>query len=542
MMEINLYKVNKNYGFKNLLNNFDLEIKTNEKVALIGSNGCGKTTILKLIAGLENPDLGEVFIRKGATIGFLTQLTNYNDELVKDILYQGLEKELALKDKLSLYESKLSLVSGKKLDQVINSYTKLQEGFASIGGYELDTKISKIMRAFNIDNNMLERKMSSLSGGEKTMVTFASIILSNPDILLLDEPTNYLDIERIEWLEKYLQNYNGTVIIVSHDRYFIDKIVNKTVLIESGKGEVFHGNYSYFLEGNEHRITLEFKAYNNQQKQIDAMKRKIKQLKAWGRQAAPVGEGFFKRAASIEKRLEKIEKLDKPLKKDVIPLSFKVGNKIGKDVLVIKNFSVSFNEKSILNNVSINVQYGEKICLMGNNGSGKTTIIKEIINNKSDSIKLGTGVIIGYVPQSLSFENEELSVIEEAKKYFNGLEQHLRAALCKFLFYEDNVFKKLKNLSGGERVRIKLFCLIQSNCNLLIMDEPTNHLDVDTKEILESALEDFEGTVLFVSHDRYFINKVAKKIFNIENKKIVTYHGDYDYYKEKISDYHDNVL
>jgi len=531
MIEINLNKVKKNYGFSNILSDISFEIKTNEKVALIGANGCGKTTILNIIAGLETIDDGTVSIRKDASIGVLTQLPKYNNELVKDILYKGIERELGLKEKLAVYEKKMLEAKSEDLDKVIVSYTKLQEQFISIGGYELDSRIGKIMDIFSIDREFLDRKMTSLSGGEKTNVNLAAIILSNPDILLLDEPTNYLDIEKIEWLEEFLNQYKGTMLVVSHDRYFLDKVVTKTILIEREQAEIFHGNYSYFLEENENRIMQEFKDYKSQQKQIEAIKATIKKLREWGK----IGdnEKFFKRANSMEKRLEKMEMLDKPEAKKEIPIDFDLRDRSGKDVIDIKNLSISFGDNPVFNNVSLEIKYGDKICIIGPNGSGKTTLIKEILNGNS-SIKIGANVIIGYIPQEIQFDDENLSILEETRKYFDGQEQYLRASLCKFLFSNQTILKKIKYLSGGEKIRLKLFCLMQKNHNFLIFDEPTNHIDIDTKEILETALKKFAGTVLFISHDRYFINKLAKRIACIDNHKIVSYIGNYDDYIRKL--------
>lgn len=533
MTEISLGKMQKNYGFKNVLDNLSLEIKTKEKVALIGVNGCGKTTILKIIAGIENIESGSVSIRNGATIGFLSQIPDYTDEIAKDILCGGLKDELELKTKLEHYEEKLVTAKGKDLDKIINSYTKLQEEFVKIGGYELETRVNKLINGFKIDKDTLNRKMGELSGGERTLIYFASIMLSNPDILLLDEPTNHLDIDRIEWLESYLKDYSGTLIVVSHDRYFLDKVTSKTTLIERGKAEIFHGNYSYYLIENENRIFLEFKNYHNQQKQIEAMKRKIKQLQEWGKLAHPNGEGFFKRAASIEKRLNKIEELNKPLTKKEIPLKFDVERRSGNEVLKIKDLNITLGDNELFNNAALELYFNDKVCIIGQNGSGKSTLIKEIINNNNQSIKLGSGVSIGYISQELEFDNPNLTVIEEARKYYHKEEHHLRAALAKFLFRQEHVFKRLKTLSGGEKVRLKLFSLIQDNCNFLILDEPTNHIDIDTKEMLEEALTNFEGTILFISHDRYFINKIASRIISIENRKLISYLGNYDNYREK---------
>lgn len=530
MIEIIVNKISKNYGFNNVFKDISFDVKTNEKVALIGNNGCGKTTLLKIISNIENITSGTLSVRKESKIGYLTQ-TLSEDIIVKDYIYKNLMNVIEIKDRLKSFEEEMSLVSGKKLESLINKYTRLQDEFINLDGYEVEAKIAKTINAFKIDNELLSRNFNSLSGGEKTIISLASLILGNFDILLLDEPTNHLDIEAIEWLEDYLKNYKGTIILVSHDRYFLDKVINKTILIEKNGASIFNGNYSYFLEENEKRIMLEFKNFTNQEKQIEKMKEAIRRLREFGRLAAPEGGMFFRRAASIEKRLEKIELLLKPRDKKTIPLNFDIDKRTGVNVLEVKDINIKF-DKEILNNASMNISFKERVCLIGPNGSGKSSLIKSILNNDS-SIRIGSNVLIGYIPQIIEFEDENIRLIDEARKYFNNYEQYLRSSLYKFMFEEDNIYKKLNVLSGGERVRLKLFCLIQEKANFLILDEPTNHIDIDTREVLENALEDYEGTLLFVSHDRYFINKVATRIISIENKSLVSYLGNYDYYREK---------
>ena len=526
MIDINLSKVCKTYGFDKVLNNIDLTVNKNDKVALIGSNGSGKSTILKLIVGIENINSGNISIRKGASIGYLSQIPIYEDKSVREYIYDTFKDLLNLKEKLDNLEKNLS--SDIK---VINKYTKVQEEFIRLGGYEFETKISKILSAFNITGEMLNRNFNTLSGGEKTICSLIRLLLIEPDILLLDEPTNHLDIKRIEWLENYLKNYKGTVVLISHDRYFLDKIVNKIFLLTKRGIEVYFGNYSYFINENENRIMLEFKKYKDQQKIIEAMKKSIKRLQEYGKLCAPSGgEIFFRRAASIKKRLEKLEKVDKPEQKHNINIDFNTDFRTGKEVLNIDNLNLSFDTKELLIDASLNLLYKEKACLVGDNGTGKSTLIKEILKG-NDKIKLGTNIVIGYIPQEIEFDDDNLSIIEEARKYFVGTIENLRSALFKFLFTGENVYKKIKFLSGGEKVRLKLFCLTQDKCNFLILDEPTNHIDIDTREILENALINFNGTILFVSHDRYFINKVATHIIEIKGKKLKKYLGGYDEYR-----------
>lgn len=523
MIDINLNKINKSFGFDKVLNDISLNINKGEKIALIGSNGCGKSTLLKIIAGRESINSGEVSIRKGVTIGYLSQIPEENNILVSDYIYSTFKELLELKEKLEHLENNLS--SDIK---IITKYTKLQEKFINMGGYEFETKISKILSVFDITDEMLNRNFNTLSGGEKTICSLIRLILIEPDILLLDEPTNHLDIKRIEWLEKYLNNIKSTIIIVSHDRYFLDKVVNKTILLTKRGLEIYFGNYSYFIKENENRLMLEFKKYKDQEKIIEAMKRAIKKLQEFGKLCSPTGgEIFFRRAASIKKRLEKLDKLDKPEIKKNINLRFNLNERSGKDVLKIKNLNLKFRDKSLLEEANLNIYYKEKCCIVGDNGVGKSTLIKEILNNKK---YLGSNINVGYIPQEIVFENSNLSVLEEARKNFIGIEEHLRSSLFKFLFVGENVHKKIKYLSGGEKVRLKLFCLMQNNYNFFIMDEPTNHIDIDTREILENALKEYEGTILFVSHDRYFINEVANNIVEIKNNKIFKHIGNYDNY------------
>ena len=536
MIELSVNNAQKSFGFKRVLDGFNLEATSGERIALIGPNGCGKTTLFKIISGEEGLDQGMVSIRKNASVGLLSQIPPKVDDLVtvKDILLKSFEEVFKVEKQLRECEEKLASITPEKLDSVLKIYGKLQEHFTNIGGYEVDEKVSKICNGFKISNNMLDRSFNTLSGGEKTIVNLASLIISNPDILLLDEPTNHLDIDTLEWFEQFLSNYKGTVIISSHDRYFLDKVATKTVLIDKGKSEVYHGNYSYYLEESERRALAEFDEYKNQQKQIEAMKTAVKKLKEWGERGD--NPRFFRRAACIERKLEKMELLDKPEAKKQLPLGFEINGRSGKDVLIVDDLGIIVGDKVILDGAKMYLKYGEKVCLMGKNGSGKSTFIKAILygnNVCQGEIKLGSNVLIGYMPQEIIFEDENATILETARKFYDGTETHLRASLAKFLFYGENVFKRVGSLSGGEKVRLKLFELIQKKANLLILDEPTNHIDIDTKEMLEEALSEFKGTLFFISHDRYFINKLAERVINIEDEKFEQYLGNYDYYKEQ---------
>ena len=544
MTDISIANAKKNYGFKKVLDDFALEVTSGEKIGLIGPNGCGKTTLFKLITKEENLDAGSISIRKGANVSLLSQMPPVVSDscTVKDILTRDFKDIFEIEVLMKDLEEQMATAEPDKLEQILDRYGKLQTRFMDLDGYNIDSKISELCNKFRINEDMLNRKFNTLSGGEKTIVNLASIMLSSPDVLLLDEPTNNLDIDTLEWLESYLKSYTGTIILCSHDRYFLDKVVSKIVLIERGKSEIFFGNYSYYLKENERRILAEFEQYKDQQKMIEAMKRKIKQLQEFGKLAYPGGESFFKRAASIQKRLDKMELLEKPETAKEIPLNFQMNDRSGKQVLMVRDFDLSVANKDLLNQVSFDVLFKDRTCLMGKNGSGKSTLIKYIMNlyeNEQDdnNIRIGSNVSIGYIPQTITFEDDNATILDTARKSYYGSETHLRASLAKFMFNGENVFKRVGTLSGGEKVRLKLFELMQKNVNLLIMDEPTNHIDITTQEVLEEALKEYPGTILFISHDRYFINEIAKKVLYIENKGIKEYIGNYDDYinKSKIS-------
>ena len=528
MIEISLNKINKNYGFNNVLNDVSFDIKTGERVSLIGSNGCGKTTALNLIMGKETPDSGNITIRKGSTIGYLSQIPPLEKEDIKanEVYLRGIKNLIDLDNKINDFVSHMTDSS-----KDINELDKLQEEFRIKGGYNLKEKIEKIKHGFKLTEELLNTNYNNLSGGEKTLVNLASLILSNPNILLLDEPTNHLDIETLEWFEEYLKTYNGTVLIVSHDRYFLDRVVNKIICLENGKSDIYQGNYSYYIKESERRFLAQFQSYKNQQREIKAIKEAIARLKEWGTKSDnPI---FFRRAHAMEKRLERMELVDKPKEKSKLTINLQVNDRSANYVVDINKLDLNIESKSLLVNSSMSIYYKERVCLMGKNGTGKTTLIKNIINNTHENIKIGVNVEIGYIPQEIRFDNEELSIYEYVRSFFVGNESELRSKLNKFYFSSESIDKKLKNLSGGEKVRIKLLELILKKANFLILDEPTNHIDIDTREILEESLLSFDGTILFISHDRYFINKLSTRIIRIENKKLVSYDGNYDYVKSK---------
>ena len=478
--------------------------------------------------GLETSDSGSVSIRKESKIGYLTQIPPEEKDSViaRNVYLRGVSELLDLENKINTFIE--NMTSNEK---DIKIFDKLQEEFRIKGGYNLKERIEKIRSGFKISDELLDREYNKLSGGEKTLINLASIVLSNPDILLLDEPTNHLDIDTLEWFEEYLSNYNGTVVIISHDRYFLDRTVNKIIEMENGSADVYYGNYSYYLKESEKRLMLEFKNYKNQQKEIKALKEAIIRYRQWGTKSD--NPMFFRRAKAIETRLEKMDIIEKPKTKSDLKINLKVDERTSNRVLIISNFDLSIGNRELLKKANMEVYYKERVCLMGKNGVGKTTLIKNILNNTHDNIKLGTNIKIGYIPQEIRFDNENLTIYEHMRRIFVGSESELRSKLNQFYFTSDNINKKIKSLSGGEKVRLKLLELILKNANLLILDEPTNHIDIDTREILEESLLNYEGTILFISHDRYFINKIATKIVTIQDKKMITYDGNYDSIKNK---------
>ena len=424
--------------------------------------------------------------------------------IVEDYLKESFKEYTLIENRLR--ELELAMANNdQNLELVLQKYGKLQEKYIALGGYELQEKFKKICSGFKFDNDFLKKEYNSLSGGEKTIVNLATILLKNPSILLLDEPTNHLDIETLEWLENFLIEYKGTILLISHDRYFLDKVVTKTILLENGHTKIYFGNYSYFLEEDERRTLAEFEMYKTQQKQIEKMQESIKKLREFGRLAG--NEMFFKRAKSIEKRESK-----------KLPIKINSCSKTGKDILVIKNLNKCYGDNVIFNNFNMGVFGGEKVQLKGKNGSGKSTLIKIILGNDNDfsgEIKINPSVKIGYIPQEIKFENESNTILEYFLENHSGSETQVRTFLAKYMFYGENVFKRLKELSGGERVRLLIAKLVLKQTNFLILDEPTNHLDISTRELLEENLKEYKGTILFVSHDRYFASKIAEREINL---------------------------
>jgi len=537
MIEIGMNHVAKNYGFKQVLTDINLEILTGERTAIVGRNGAGKTTLFKMMTGEESADKGAVTIRKGSVIGYLEQIPAMlkSEMTVEEVLSSSFADIKVLENKLNKLEKLMTEeANADKLDKIMNEYARVQDQFVAMDGYEMTEQFNHIVSVFRL-KDLLNRPFNVLSGGQKTRVKLAATILKRPDILLLDEPTNHLDIKTLEWLENYLSKYKGTVVIISHDRYFLDRVATKTIILDDGKCQMFNGNYSYSLKEQERLLLLEFENYKTQQKKIEAMKAAIKRYRDWGLRGD--NEKFFKKAKELEKRLEKIEIIEKPqLEKSKIPIQFS-GSRTGQDVLMVENFCLTLGDHQLFDHAELQIYVKEKVCLMGDNGTGKTSFILTVMGMNPDfkgKITINPSTKMGYIPQEIRFEDEKDTVIDAFRKEYPCFEGEARNILAKYFFFKDDVYKRVGSLSGGEKVLLKLAALIQNEVNFLVLDEPTNHIDIETREMLEEALLAYTGTLLFISHDRYFINKIASKIMNIQDKKLTSFSGNYDEFKSYV--------
>jgi len=532
-MILSCNNISMSFGINQILKNISFHINEYDKVAVVGINGSGKSTLFKVIINELQQDEGDVYIAKGATIGYLAQHQGLtSDNSIYEELLSVKQDIIELNSKIRSIELEMKLATGTQLDLLLNQYSRLMHEFEINNGYAYKSEVIGILKGLGFDENEFDKKINTLSGGQRTRVALGKLLLTTPDIILLDEPTNNLDLLSISWLETYLQNYNGTVVVISHDRYFIDKVVNKVIEIENTSVKTYTGNYSDYSEKKAMLHNALLKQYMNQQKEIKHQEDVINKLKSFNR------EKSIKRAESREKLLNKIERLDKPSSESLkIHFSLEPRVQSGNDVLKVKGLSKSFADNNLFENLDFEVKRGEKLAIIGYNGTGKTTILKIITDNieaDSGEIKLGSKVHIGYYDQEHDVLEMDKTLFDELQDTYPYLDNTtIRNILAAFLFTEDDVFKLIKDLSGGERGRVSLAKLMLSEANLLILDEPTNHLDIDSKEILENALNHYSGTVIYVSHDRYFINKTASRILDLTNKKLVNYIGNYDYYLEK---------
>lgn len=536
MIELGIGNLTKMYGVDKIFENVTFDVKTKDKIALIGRNGTGKTTLMKIMAGREDYQEGQVNKRKGLTIGYLEQIPNYDDDnTVLDVLKEAFKDTEEMKNQMEEIEKTFDKLKGEELEAAIKKYGNLHDYYEIAGGYSMKEKLGKILNGLEISEELQNRKFNLLSGGEKTRVILGKILLEEPELLLLDEPSNHLDIKSVEWLEEYLNLYQGTIVIVSHDRYFLDRVVNKIIELEPDGVQIYNGNYSKYVAEKELRFLQAMKEYESQQKKIKKMEEQIQRYRIWGEMRD--SDKMYKRAKELEKRLEKIEKINKPIvDKKTADFHIDKVSRTGREVIKVENIEKSFDHKKLFDNLSFTLFYRDSLCILGENGTGKSTMLKIILDEiKSDAgmVKIGSNVKIGYLPQEVSFDREDVSIVDYFSYCYGISLSEARKELAKIMFAGEDVYKHISTLSGGEKSRLKLGMLIYENANTLILDEPTNHLDIESREVLEENLINYEGTILFVSHDRYFVDKIATCIGEIENKKFNIYDFDYESYKNE---------
>lgn len=532
-MILSCNNITKTFGTDTILSDCSFHIEEREKAAIVGPNGAGKSTLLKIIMGRLPADDGTVTISKDKTLGYLAQHQNLSsDGTIYDELLSVKKDIIALEEKIRETEQQMKNATGEQLDTLLDQYTKMNHQFELENGYAYQSEIVGVLKGLGFTEDDFSLPVNTLSGGQKTRVALGKLLLSRPDIILLDEPTNHLDMESIRWLENYLLGYNGSVIIVAHDRYFLDRIVTKIIEIENTHVTVFSGNYTAYADKKKILRNMQLKEYLNQQREIKHQQEVITKLKQFNR------EKSIKRAESREKMLDKLEVVDKPAEiNDKMNIELNPSVISGNDVLSVSHLSKAFDDNTLFTDISFDIKRGERVALIGNNGTGKTTILKiinDILPADSGEIKLGSKVTIGYYDQEHHVLDPDKTLFDELQDAYPDLNNtQIRNTLAAFLFTNDDVFKYIRDLSGGERGRVSLAKLMLSNANFLILDEPTNHLDMVSKEILENALNSYTGTVLYVSHDRYFINTTATRIIELVGQTTVNYIGNYDYYIEK---------
>ena len=525
--------ISKSFGSNEIIKDANFLVNEHEKVAIVGVNGAGKTTLLKILIGEEHADSGNVIPAKDAKLGYLRQINNVDSKLsIIDELYTVIEHILSMEKRMLDMKEQMQHLSGEALEELYSSYTALTHNYELMDGYAAKSKVTGILKGLGFNENEFDRKINTLSGGQKTRVFLAKLLLEEPDIILLDEPTNHLDLRSIEWLESYLLNYKGAVIIVSHDRYFLDKIVSKVIDIENSVVTMYSGNYSDFSAKKQMLIDAKMKEYLNQQQEIRHQEAVISKLKQFNR------EKSIKRAESRQKQLEKIERVEAPQTHiENMRLSLDISKESGKDVLSVNNLSKSFDEKHLFSNINFEIKRGERVAIIGDNGTGKTTLLKIInglLSPDSGEVIYGSNVVIAYYDQEHQVLHMDKTLFDEiSDTYPEMTNTQIRNILAAFLFTGEDVYKKIGDLSGGERGRVSLVKLMLSKANFLLLDEPTNHLDILSKDVLESALNSFPGTICYVSHDRYFINKTATRILDLTGNRLLNYIGNYDYYIEK---------
>ena len=532
-MILNATNISKSFGSNEIIKDANFLVNEHEKVAIVGVNGAGKTTLLKILTGEERADSGNVILAKDAKLGYLRQINNVDSTLsIIDELYTVIEHILNMEKRMLEMQEQMQHLSGEELEALYSSYTALTHSYELMDGYAAKSKVIGILKGLGFDENDFDRKINTLSGGQKTRVFLAKLLLEEPDIILLDEPTNHLDLRSIEWLESYLLNYKGAVIIVSHDRYFLDKIVSKVIDIENAEVQMYSGNYSDFSAKKQMLLDAKMKEYLNQQQEIKHQEAVITKLKQFNR------EKSIKRAESRQKQLEKIDRVEAPVTHiENMRLSLDISKESGKDVLTVHDLSKSFDEKHLFSNINFEIKRGERVAIIGDNGTGKTTLLKIInglLSPDTGEVIYGSNVSIAYYDQEHQVLHMDKTLFDEISDTYPEMNNtQIRNILAAFLFTGEDVFKKIGDLSGGERGRVSLVKLMLSKANFLLLDEHTNHLDILSKDVLESALNSFHGTICYVSHDRYFINKTATRILDLTGNRLLNYIGNYDYYIEK---------
>ena len=537
MIVLSCNNLNKSFGIDSILENVNFTVNEYDKIGIIGVNGTGKTTLFKIISGIYGYDSGDIYTSKDCEIGYLEQNTNFHSENtileeVLEVFKDVIEMEKYLRDLEHKISEESSNTNSTTLEKLMNEYSNKLEAFSDMNGYGYKSEAKGVLKGLGFSDEDMDKPISILSGGEKTRVLLGKLLLKKPTLLLLDEPTNHLDSEAIEWLEVFLKQYKGTVILISHDRYFLDQVVNRIFEIHNKKLKTYNGNYSDFIKASAIEKELELKKFEDQQKDIKKQEESIERLKAFGR------EKHLKRARSKEKALAKVDVLDKPeAYRKKAKIEFNPSVTSGNDVLQLRDISKGYGERILFKDLNLDIYRGEKVALIGANGIGKSTLFKIIMNEVtplSGDIKFGTNVNVSYFHQEQKTLNLDNTIIDEIWEDNKQLTQtSLRTMLGAFLFEGEEVFKKISTLSGGERARVAILKLILSNANLLLLDEPTNHLDIDSKEVLEEALSSYTGTIFTISHDRYFLNTVVDKVLVLDENGITEYLGNYDYYIEK---------
>ncbi|MCI5951162.1 MAG: ABC-F family ATP-binding cassette domain-containing protein [Anaerostipes sp.] len=532
-MILSCQNITKTFVDKTVLRDISFHIEDQEKAAIVGINGAGKSTLLKIIMNEMEADNGLVTLSKGKTIGYLAQ---HQEQIFHNTIYDEMlsvkQEIIDLDRKIRQLEQNMSGLSGTELEQVLNLYTKATHRFEQLNGYAYKSEITGVLKGLGFKEEEFSKRISTLSGGQKTRVALGKLLLSKPDIILLDEPTNHLDMNSISWLETFLMNYHGAVLIVSHDRYFLDKVVTKIIEISNTHARTYRGNYSDFVAKRDQIRAIEWKEYEKQQQEIKHQEEVITKLKQFNR------EKSIKRAESREKMLDRIERIERPVEIDTnMKLKLEPSTISGSDVLTVEELSKSYGNHTLFKDLNFEIKRGEKVALIGENGTGKTTILKIInkyVSKDTGIIRLGSRVKIGYYDQEQQVLHDEKTIFQEISDSYPSLTNtRIRNVLAAFLFRGEDVFKLIKSLSGGERGRVSLAKLMLSSANFLILDEPTNHLDIFSKEVLEDALSQYTGTVFYVSHDRYFINKTATRILELNQEHLDEYKGNYDYYLQK---------